>query len=171
MSDWSSTPQPRACGASRGASSSQSRCRATSAPRDFTVPNPFSVSSAPEADNITIVLKDLGDWTHALCELPSAFVPDGSKLRIDGPFGRLAVPVASYDAVLLCCGGIGCTPMMSVLGSIVARSKAGGKALREICFVWAVREAALVEYFMPLLIEAAQLPGCRIRVHRAGRRQ
>ena len=47
--------------------------------------HPFSVSSAPEADNITIVLKDLGDWTHALCELPSAFVPDGSKLRIDGP--------------------------------------------------------------------------------------
>ena len=130
--------------------------------------HPFSVSSAPEADNITIVLKDLGDWTHALCELPSAFVPDGSKLRLDGPFGRLAVPVASYDAVLLCCGGIGCTPMMSVLGSIVARSKAGGKAPREIWFVWAVREAALVEYFMPLLIEAAQLPGCRIRVHRTG---
>ena len=76
--------------------------------------------------------------------------------------------MASYDAVLLCCGGIGCTPMMSVLGSIVARSKAGGTAPREIWFVWAVREAALVEYFMPLLIEAAQLPGCRIRVHRTG---
>ena len=50
-------------------------------------------------------------------------MPPGSHLRLDGPYGRLAVPLPSYDAVLLCCGGIGCTPMIGVLNSLVAQRR------------------------------------------------
>ena len=50
-------------------------------------------------------------------------MPPGSHLRLDGPYGRLAVPLPSYDAVLLCCGGIGCTPMIGVLNSLVAHRR------------------------------------------------
>ena len=85
--------------------------------------HPFSVSSAPEEDSITIVLKDLGDWTSQLCSKPERHLPPGSHLRLDGPYGRLAVPLPSYDAVLLCCGGIGCTPMIGVLNSLVAQRR------------------------------------------------
>ena len=69
------------------------------------------------------MLKDLGDWTSILCAEPERHMPPGSPLRLDGPYGRLAVPLPSYDAVLLCCGGIGCTPMIGVLNSLVAQRR------------------------------------------------
>jgi hypothetical protein len=51
--------------------------------------HPFSVCSAPEDEHISIVLKDLGEWTHALCAAPSRHLPRGGRIRLDGPYGRL----------------------------------------------------------------------------------
>ena len=85
--------------------------------------HPFSVSSAPEDENIVIVLKDLGDWTHHLCCAPNHHLPTDASISLDGPYGRLAVPLPCYEAVLLWCGGIGCTPMFGVLSHLVHRAK------------------------------------------------
>ena len=147
--------------------------------------HPFSVSSAPEEASINIVLKDLGDWTRQLCATPSRHLPLGEKIRLDGPYGRLTVPVYNYDAVLLCCGGIGCTPMFAVLNSLSERmnaaaadSDADAASLlprrttaslpKVVWLIWSVREQCLIDHYMPKLIEAQQHSACNIRVYVTG---
>ena len=127
--------------------------------------HPFSVASAPDERTTEIVLKDLGDWTHQLCSEPAKHLPTGARIRLDGPYGRLGVPIASYDAVLMCCGGIGCTPLLSVLSWLIKRAETSVSPV--VWFVWTVRESALVDHFMPKL-QAAQRAGFTVRIYQTG---
>lgn len=99
--------------------------------------HPFSITSAPGDEYLSILIRQLGDWTRELkrvfseaCEPP---VPGKSgllradentkkslpKLLIDGPYGAPAQDYKKYDVLLLVGLGIGATPFISILKDLL----------------------------------------------------
>ncbi|KAH7686255.1 respiratory burst oxidase protein [Dioscorea alata] len=99
--------------------------------------HPFSITSAPGDDFLSIHIRQLGDWTRDLkrvfseaCEPP---MPGKSgllradentkksmpKLLIDGPYGAPAQDYTKYDVLLLVGLGIGATPFISILKDLL----------------------------------------------------
>jgi len=72
--------------------------------------NPYSLSAAPRRDRVQITAKDLGDGSNRLATLRP-----GTKVLIEGPYGRLTGQhrVGRRVAMLAC--GIGITPMRALL--------------------------------------------------------
>nr|AAC39477.1 respiratory burst oxidase protein C [Arabidopsis thaliana] len=111
--------------------------------------HPFSITSAPQDDYLSVHIRVLGDWTRALkgvfsevCKPPPAGVsgllradmlhgannPDFPKVLIDGPYGAPAQDYKKYEVVLLVGLGIGATPMISIVKDIVNNIKAKEQA-------------------------------------------
>ncbi|EAZ13446.1 hypothetical protein OsJ_03364 [Oryza sativa Japonica Group] len=99
--------------------------------------HPFSITSAPGDDYLSIHVRQLGDWTRELkrvfaaaCEPPAGgksgllradettkkILP---KLLIDGPYGSPAQDYSKYDVLLLVGLGIGATPFISILKDLL----------------------------------------------------
>lgn len=79
-------------------------------------PHPFSISSA-SSDPLTITIRDLGDWTSMV-----KHVKAGSKVRIDGPYGRFT-PERGEHPLILIAGGVGITPMMGIVREELKRGE------------------------------------------------
>jgi len=74
--------------------------------------HPFSFTSEPtNKKTISMTIKSLGDWTADVLS-----IKPGSKARLTGPYGRFSPLMYSSDkAVVLIAGGVGITPMLSIL--------------------------------------------------------
>lgn len=86
--------------------------------------HPFTISSAPHetatTGEITVTAKGSGDWT---LNLQNVLV--GSEARIDGPFGTFSLNhharfSQKHEHVVMIAGGIGITPMRSIIAQAVA---------------------------------------------------
>lgn len=107
--------------------------------------HPFTLTSAPEEDYISVHIRVAGDFTTALakalgCDFPQkgekggkGDVPSGGKVvgtqvnplqrtlprvMVDGPFGSASEDFLNFETVLLVGAGIGVTPFASILKSI-----------------------------------------------------
>lgn len=49
---------------------------------------------------------------------------------MDGPYGRFAVPVRDFPLLILVAGGVGATPLMSLLAALMKESKIEGAQKR-----------------------------------------
>ncbi|KAK8552483.1 hypothetical protein V6N13_120882 [Hibiscus sabdariffa] len=102
--------------------------------------HPFSITSAPGDDYLSVHIRTLGDWTRQLktvfsevCQPPPAgksglLRAEGAntsfpKILIDGPYGAPAQDYKKYDVVLLVGLGIGATPMISIVKDIINNMK------------------------------------------------
>ncbi|XP_022768970.1 respiratory burst oxidase homolog protein D-like [Durio zibethinus] len=102
--------------------------------------HPFSITSAPGDDYLSVHIRTLGDWTRQLktvfsevCQPPPAgksglLRAEGNntsfpKILIDGPYGAPAQDYKKYDVVLLVGLGIGATPMISIVKDIINNMK------------------------------------------------
>ncbi|MDX6225882.1 MAG: hypothetical protein QOE64_2258 [Frankiales bacterium] len=72
--------------------------------------NPYSLSGAPRRDHVQITAKDLGDGSSRLAGLRP-----GTRVLIEGPYGRLTAPVGELGRVAMLACGIGVTPMKALL--------------------------------------------------------
>jgi predicted ferric reductase len=72
--------------------------------------HPYSLSAAPTDDTLRITVKDLGDGSGALAD-----VRPGTRVAIEGPYGRLHAGVRTRRKVTLLASGIGVTPLRAVL--------------------------------------------------------
>ena len=72
--------------------------------------NPYSLSAAPGYDRIQITAKDLGDGSSRLARLRP-----GTKVLIEGPYGRLTGEHRVGDKVAMLACGIGITPLRALL--------------------------------------------------------
>ncbi|KAE9610188.1 hypothetical protein Lal_00006596 [Lupinus albus] len=109
--------------------------------------HPFSITSAPDDDYLSVHIKIVGDWTRNLktkfsqaCRAPlngqsgllraECMKGDNSsssnlpKVMVDGPYGAPAQDYTQYEVVLLVGLGIGATPMISILKDMVNNFKA-----------------------------------------------
>ena len=138
--------------------------------------HPMTIVSPPGADKLVFCIQAAaGDWSRGLSQITYADgyariprVPDGAAIGLDGPYGRLSVRL-DRQTVLLICGGVGVTPMLSILAYLLrsgASGVPGASAPIKVWFVWAVRQPMmpLVEHFAPLLEQAVAAGHC-VRIH------
>ncbi|XP_002511059.2 respiratory burst oxidase homolog protein C [Ricinus communis] len=107
--------------------------------------HPFSITSAPGDDYLSVHIRTLGDWTRQLktvfsqvCQPPDTGksgllradgfqgnnCPSFPRVLIDGPYGAPAQDYKKYEVVLLVGLGIGATPMISIVKDIVNNIRA-----------------------------------------------
>ncbi|CAM6105786.1 unnamed protein product [Calypogeia fissa] len=82
--------------------------------------HPFSITSAPGDDYLSVHIRTLGDWTNEMKRVFENALTLGTvdafpKLCIDGPYGAPAQDFRKYDVLLLVGLGIGATPFISIL--------------------------------------------------------
>ena len=81
--------------------------------------HPFTISSAPGDDGcLAFTVKASGDYTRALRQ-----AVQGDRARVDGPYGRFSYVLRTQPGqpLLLIAGGVGITPMLSMLEHQTAR--------------------------------------------------
>lgn len=143
--------------------------------------HPFTLTSAPEEDYISIHVRMVGNFTKKLgkalgCEeqkgdekgrsrivsmAPLAVGRRDMKLTkllprvyIDGPFGSASEDVFKFETALLVGAGIGVTPFASILKSIwyrMSHANAQKTRLRKVYFFWVCRDFGTLEWFKSLL--------------------
>jgi predicted ferric reductase len=139
--------------------------------------HPFTLTSAPEEDYISIHMRVVGDFTTEFakalgCDLDSGKKKDKEtkvvgtnanpplnrvlpRVMVDGPFGSASEDFLKYETVLLVGAGIGVTPFASILKSIWYRMNNFGSAkptrLSKVYFTWVIRDFGTAEWFHSLL--------------------
>jgi len=143
--------------------------------------HPFTLTSAPEEDYISVHIRVVGDFTEALAKALGCDFnkekkrgeKDGKKgdggvvvplplnrtlprVMVDGPFGSASEDFFKYETVLLVGGGIGVTPFASILKTIWYRLNHLSNVkertrLSKVYFVWVIRDFGTAEWFHSLL--------------------
>ncbi|KAJ3695767.1 hypothetical protein LUZ60_001144 [Juncus effusus] len=149
--------------------------------------HPFSITSAPNDDALSVHIKAAGDWTSelmhifvdkyisvltAMSESPSSFESKSlPKLLVDGPYGASAQDFQSYDVLLLVGLGIGATPFVSILRDLLNNLKSSEDQLVEqdgknsfkkykttnAYFYWVTRDPNSFEWFKGVMNEVADM--------------
>ncbi|KAL6050426.1 Cytochrome b-245 beta chain [Balamuthia mandrillaris] len=132
--------------------------------------HPFTISSAPEEDFVSVHIRVVGDWTGKLakllnpekqlgvvCENMLTAVNGDPILRIDGPFGAASEDIFKFQTVMLFAAGIGVTPFASILKTIRYRIEAQLETgsvdmpITKVYFYWVTRDKNAFEWFFELL--------------------
>jgi predicted ferric reductase len=72
--------------------------------------HPYSLSAMPQNGHVRITVKALGDHSSELAGLKP-----GTRVAVEGAYGRLTREVLRRDRVLLLAGGVGITPLRALL--------------------------------------------------------
>ncbi|MEO6512930.1 MAG: ferredoxin reductase family protein [Nocardioides sp.] len=75
----------------------------------WTRANPYSLSAAPDGRSLRITVKDAGDGSAATARLRP-----GTRVLVEGPYGRLSPRARRRHRVLLIGAGVGITPLRSL---------------------------------------------------------
>ena len=78
--------------------------------------HPFSIADSPKRPGLSFIIKEAGDFTSTVGELP-----EGVAFGIDGPYGDFTLQSHQGDGVLLLAGGAGIGPIMGLLRDLAAR--------------------------------------------------
>lgn len=137
--------------------------------------HPFTITSCPYDDYISVHVRQVGDFTRALADALGAgqsqsklydeLDPMGMyevalqhgqempRLRIDGPYGAPAEDVFENEIAVLIGTGIGVTPWASILKNIyhLRQSPNPPRRLRRVEFIWVCKDTNSFEWFQALL--------------------
>ena len=105
--------------------------------------HPFTITSAPDDENLTVHIRTAGDWTEKLRKSiqskdPSDKAPTFKHISVDGPYGSSAEDIYKYETVVLVGAGIGVTPYASILKDIWHKMNKSDMNLkvRKVNFFW-----------------------------------
>lgn len=125
---------------------------------DRRVSRSYTIASPPTRDGyveLTVKREDQGHVSGFLHER----LMTGHAVTVSAPAGRFTFDLASTDAVLLIAGGVGITPVMSILRDLTDRCWPG-----KIDLVFSVRTATDVIFADELRYLTARHPNLRIHV-------
>ncbi|XP_037418543.1 respiratory burst oxidase homolog protein F-like isoform X2 [Triticum dicoccoides] len=129
--------------------------------------HPFSLTSAPDDDHLSIHIRSLGDWSYHVYDMFHEALRcsnlDLPKVSIDGPYGAASQDHSKYEIILLIGLGIGATPFISVLKDIAngldkegyAANHHSANGLRKAYFYWVTREQGSFEWFRDIMKEVS----------------
>ncbi len=80
--------------------------------------HPFSISTRPNPPYLRLTIKQVGDFTSALAELPV-----GTRVGLEGPYGAFTSYAARSQRIALIAGGIGVTAILSLLEDLPRSSR------------------------------------------------
>ncbi|PON69705.1 Respiratory burst oxidase [Trema orientale] len=128
--------------------------------------HPFSLTSGPEDDYLSVHIRTLGDWSYTIYsifqEATLSRAKDYPNLYIDGPYGAASQDHVKYDMVVLIGLGIGATPFISILKDVVndirkAQNNHNGCSLRKgpvkAYLYWVTREQSSFDWFRDIMKE------------------
>ena len=119
--------------------------------------HPFTISSAPHEETISLHIRAVGPWTHNFREIFTRCneqkIPY-PKLYLDGPFGEGHQDWYRYDVAILVGGGIGVTPFASILKEMVHRFNIGARIqCKKVYFIWVTRTQRQYEWLTEIIKE------------------
>ncbi len=129
-------------------------------PLTGTEAHPFSLSSSPgTTGKITFSIGTSGDWTGKIGRIPA-----GTRASVDGPYGQFThLHCQNAPALIFIAGGIGITPMLSMLKHIAQTSEQ-----RPIHLIWSCRSQEDMVFQKMLDNIASTMPNIAISYHLTG---
>ncbi|KAM7039506.1 dual oxidase 2 isoform 2-T3 [Acridotheres tristis] len=123
--------------------------------------HPFTLTSAPHDDTLSLHIRAIGPWTTRLRELYSpknlALLGTLPKLYLDGPFGEGHQEWNKFEVSVLVGGGIGVTPFASILRDLVFKSSINSKLMcKKIYFIWVTRTQRQFEWLTDIIREVEE---------------
>jgi predicted ferric reductase len=123
-------------------------------PRISKEEHPFTIASAPtRRASLEFIVRTTGDWTAKLKNLQP-----GDRVFLNGPFGHFShLRLCEEKEIIMIAGGIGITPMLSMLRYMADRNEQ-----RKITLIWSNQTRKRI--IMPTEFRelGAQLKGLRI---------
>ncbi|XP_042543944.1 dual oxidase 1 [Dipodomys spectabilis] len=123
--------------------------------------HPFTLTSAPHEDTLSLHIRAAGPWTTRLREIYSPPTGDSCarypKLYLDGPFGEGHQEWHKFEVSVLVGGGIGVTPFASILKDLVFKSSVSCQLLcKKIYFIWVTRTQRQFEWLADIIREVEE---------------
>ncbi len=117
--------------------------------------HPFTISSSPSRPpRLQFTIRESGDWTSRVKEITA-----GAKAYIEGPFGIFGhLDFESMREIVMIAGGIGITPMLSILRYLADKNPG-----RKITLVWSNRTQKEVVYPDEFRVMEGNMPGLTIK--------
>ncbi|KAG1939411.1 dual oxidase [Pimephales promelas] len=126
--------------------------------------HPFTLTSAPHEETLSLHIRAVGPWTSKLRE---AYTPENlqelggyPKLYLDGPFGEGHQEWTDYEVSVLVGAGIGVTPFASILKDLVFKSSVKVKfQCKKVYFIWVTRTQRQFEWVSDIIREVEDMDG------------
>ncbi|XP_003791842.1 dual oxidase 1 [Otolemur garnettii] len=123
--------------------------------------HPFTLTSAPHEDTLSLHIRAAGPWTTRLREIYSPPMGDRCakypKLYLDGPFGEGHQEWHKFEVSVLVGGGIGVTPFASILKDLVFKSSVSCQVFcKKIYFIWVTRTQRQFEWLADIIREVEE---------------
>ncbi|XP_066271340.1 dual oxidase 2-like isoform X5 [Branchiostoma lanceolatum] len=123
--------------------------------------HPFTLTSAPHEDTLSLHIRSVGPWTNNLRKVydPTKMQPDFGypKVFVDGPYGEGHQDWYKYPVAVLIGGGIGVTPFAAILKDIVQKSAQGAKFnCKKVYFLWVTRTQKQFEWLTDIIREVEE---------------
>uniref|UniRef100_A0A4W3I6Q5 NAD(P)H oxidase (H2O2-forming) n=1 Tax=Callorhinchus milii TaxID=7868 RepID=A0A4W3I6Q5_CALMI len=123
--------------------------------------HPFTLTSAPHEDSLSLHIRAVGPWTTQLRETYSpehlsklGIIP---KIYLDGPFGEGHQEWNQFEVSVLVGGGIGVTPFASILKDLVFKSTINSKiTCKKVYFIWVTRTQRQFEWMADIIREVEE---------------
>uniref|UniRef100_A0A667WS04 NAD(P)H oxidase (H2O2-forming) n=1 Tax=Myripristis murdjan TaxID=586833 RepID=A0A667WS04_9TELE len=124
--------------------------------------HPFTLTSAPHEETLSLHIRAVGPWTSQLRELyteESLLELSGyPKLYLDGPFGEGHQEWIDFEVSVLVGGGIGVTPFASILKDLVFKSSIKSKIqCKKVYFIWVTRTQRQFEWVSDIIREVEEM--------------
>ena len=125
--------------------------------------HPFTLTSCPEEDFLSVHIRIVGDWTEELAKQCEQSGGNDTKMKfaVDGPFGTASSDVFRYKTIVCVGAGIGVTPFASILKSIWYRRQKEDSMVKvqKVYFFWVCPDTNAFEWFADLLASLEQQAG------------
>ncbi|XP_039744178.1 dual oxidase 1 isoform X2 [Pteropus medius] len=122
--------------------------------------HPFTLTSAPHEDTLSLHIRAVGPWTTRLREIyspPTDSCARYPKLYLDGPFGEGHQEWHKFEVSVLVGGGIGVTPFASILKDLVFKSSVSHQVYcKKIYFIWVTRTQRQFEWLADIIREVEE---------------
>lgn len=124
--------------------------------------HPFTLTSSPHEETLSLHIRAVGPWTSQLRELytEECLLELGAypKLYLDGPFGEGHQEWIDYEVSVLVGGGIGVTPFTSILKDLVFKSSIKSKIqCKKVYFIWVTRTQRQFEWVSDIIREVEEM--------------
>ncbi|XP_037624041.1 dual oxidase 1 [Sebastes umbrosus] len=124
--------------------------------------HPFTLTSAPHEETLSLHIRAVGPWTSQLRHLytEESLLELGAypKLYLDGPFGEGHQEWIDFEVSVLVGGGIGVTPFTSILKDLVFKSSINSKIqCKKVYFIWVTRTQRQFEWVSDIIREVEEM--------------